>query len=69
MRIKAVIHNAEEGDYWAEVPALPGLYAEGATLDEVEARLRAAVENFLADERRLADASSVEDGRVLEMAL
>ncbi|MDP9375896.1 MAG: type II toxin-antitoxin system HicB family antitoxin, partial [Chloroflexota bacterium] len=65
MRIKAVIHTLDEGGYWAEVPALPGLYAEGATLAEVEARLRAAVENYLADERRLAAASAVESGQVL----
>lgn len=69
MRINAVIHQTEEGDYWAEVPALPGLYAEGATPDEVVANLRAAVERYLADERLLAAASSVEGGRVLALAL
>ena len=24
MKIQAIIHTAEEGGYWAEVPALPG---------------------------------------------
>ncbi len=27
MKIKAIIHPAEEGGYWAEVPALPGCIA------------------------------------------
>jgi len=26
--LKAIIHNAEEGGYWAEVPALPGCVSE-----------------------------------------
>ena len=28
MKIKAIIHLAEEGGYWAEVPALPGCITE-----------------------------------------
>ena len=24
MKIRAVVHEAEEGGYWAEVPAIPG---------------------------------------------
>lgn len=69
MRIKAVVHDAEEGSYWAEIPALPGLFAEGETLAEVEARLRAAVERHLADEGQLAALVTVENGQVLELAL
>ena len=69
MRIKAVVHEAEEGRYWAEIPALPGLFAEGETLAEVEARLWAAVERHLADESRLAALLPVEQGRLLEVAL
>jgi predicted RNase H-like HicB family nuclease len=29
-----VIHRAEEGGWWAEVPALPGCFAQGETLDD-----------------------------------
>jgi hypothetical protein len=32
MTVKAVIHTAEEGGFWAEVPALPGCVAEGETI-------------------------------------
>ena len=46
MRIKAVIHLAEEGGYWAEVPALPGCITEGDTKDEVINNLKDAVEGW-----------------------
>jgi hypothetical protein len=35
VKIKAIIHLAEEGGYWAEVPALPGCITEGETMEEV----------------------------------
>jgi len=49
MKIKAVIHEAPEGGYWAKIPSLPGLYTQGETLDEIEANLREAVELYLSD--------------------
>lgn len=47
MRIKAIIHPAEEGGYWAEVPALPGCITEGETMEEVMANLKDAIEGWL----------------------
>ncbi|MCT7969091.1 type II toxin-antitoxin system HicB family antitoxin [Laspinema sp. D1] len=47
MKIKAIIHPAEEGGYWAEVPALPGCITEGDTLEEVTQNLQDAVEGWL----------------------
>ena len=47
MRIKAIIHQAEEGGYWAEVPALPGCITEGDTMEEVLANLKDAIEGWL----------------------
>jgi predicted RNase H-like HicB family nuclease len=47
MKIKAIIHPAEEGGYWAEVPALPGCITEGDTLSEVTHNLQDAVEGWL----------------------
>ena len=40
MTLKAIIHEAEEGGFWAEVPALPGCFTQGETLPELEANLR-----------------------------
>ncbi len=45
--LKAYIHAAEEGGYWAEVPALPGCITEGDTLDEVVANLNEAITGWL----------------------
>ena len=44
MKIKAVIHEAEEGGYWAEVPAIPGCATQGDTIEELLANLREAIE-------------------------
>lgn len=47
MKIRAIIHPAEEGGYWAEVPALPGCITEGDTIKEVTANLKDAIEGWL----------------------
>jgi len=47
MQIQAVIHDAEEGGYWAEVPALPGCVSQGETLEEVTRNIREAIEGCL----------------------
>jgi predicted RNase H-like HicB family nuclease len=48
MKIKAIIHPAEEGGYWAEVPALPGCITEGDNLEEVTENLKDAIAGWLA---------------------
>jgi predicted RNase H-like HicB family nuclease len=48
VKLKAVIHEAEEGGYWAEVPALPGCVTQGETIDEINTNLREAIEGWLA---------------------
>ena len=45
--LKAYVHAAEEGGYWAEVPALPGCITEGDTLDEVVSNLNEAITGWL----------------------
>jgi len=47
LKLKVIIHKAEEGGYWAEVPALPGCVSEGDTLDETKANIREAIEGYL----------------------
>jgi predicted RNase H-like HicB family nuclease len=60
MKLKVLLHPAEEGGYWAEIPALPGCVSEGDTLDETLANIREAAEGWLevADERAQRDAQS-----------
>lgn len=47
MTVKAIVHPAEEGGFWAEVPAMPGCVTQGETLDEVRKNLREAIEGWL----------------------
>ena len=35
LKLKVVVHEAEEGGFWAEVPAMPGCATEGDTLEEL----------------------------------
>ena len=42
-----VIHDAEEGGYWAEVPSLPGCVSEGETLDEVVSNIKEAIDLYV----------------------
>lgn len=48
MKIKIVIHDAEEGGYWAEVPAIPGCATQGETMSELMVNLREAIAGCLA---------------------
>lgn len=50
MILKAVTHRAEEGGWWAEVPAVPGCFTQGETREELLANLRGAVEGCLSVE-------------------
>ncbi len=47
MEYVLVIHPAEEGGYWAEVPALEGCFAQGETLEELLEDARAAIASHL----------------------
>lgn len=47
MKFRAIIHPAEEGGFWAEVPALPGCATQGETLAELHANLEEAIAGWL----------------------
>jgi predicted RNase H-like HicB family nuclease len=46
MEISIIVHEAEEGGYWAEVPALPGCATQGDSLQELLRNLAEAVEGW-----------------------
>jgi len=52
MKIKVVIHEAEEGGFWAEVPAIPGCATQGETFEDLLHNLYEAVEGCLSVEER-----------------
>jgi predicted RNase H-like HicB family nuclease len=47
MKVKVIIHEAEEGGYWAEVPAIPGCATQGETFQELLTNLYEAIEGCL----------------------
>jgi len=67
MIIRAVVHKAEEGGFWAQVPALPGCATEGETMEELQVNLREAIEAWL-DAGSPQDAGNQED-QILELAV
>lgn len=61
MTITAVIHEAEEGGYWAEVPSLPGCVTEGETVEEAKAALTEAVQGWMAVAHDIAIETAAKD--------
>ena len=47
MKLTIVVHDAEEGGYWAEVPAIAGCVSQGESLDELLENVREAIEGCL----------------------
>jgi predicted RNase H-like HicB family nuclease len=67
MTLKAIVHVAEEGGFWAEVPALPGCVTQGETMEEIQANLREAIDLWLRVDEPAAPLAA--DDRVLELAV
>ena len=67
MKLKVLVHEAEEGGYWAEVPAIPGCATQGETFEELLSNLYEAVEGCLS-----VDISTIPlacNDRILEIAV
>jgi len=47
MKLKIIIHEAEEGGFLAEVPAIPGCMSQGDTMKNLIENLYDAVEGCL----------------------
>jgi predicted RNase H-like HicB family nuclease len=47
MEYTILIHQAEEGGFWSEVPALPGCYSQSETIDETLHNTKEAIESYL----------------------
>ncbi len=47
MVYKVLVHKAEEGGYWAEVPSLPCCVSEGETMEELRANIKEAILGWL----------------------
>jgi predicted RNase H-like HicB family nuclease len=66
MKLKVIVHEAEEGGYWAEVPAIPGCATQGETFEELLENIYEAVEGCLSID--LKPAKRTKKQRVVEIA-
>ncbi len=69
MKIQAIVHAAEEGGFWAEVPALPGCFTQGESMDEIKANLMEAVEGWLETATDRAIHAAGAGSSLLELAI
>ena len=67
MKLKVVVHEAEEGGCWAEVPALPGCATQGDSFEALLSNLYEAVEGCLSVDVRESPAAST--GKILEITM
>jgi len=67
MKIKVIVHEAEEGGYWAEVPAIPGCATQGDTFEELLQNLYEAIEGCLSVD--VTEIETSERDRILEIAV
>ncbi|MGR3311411.1 MAG: type II toxin-antitoxin system HicB family antitoxin [Candidatus Brocadiales bacterium] len=67
MKLKVIVHEAEEGGYWAEVPAILGCATQGETFEELLANLYEAIEGCLSVD--IQDIPISEKDKVMEIAV
>jgi predicted RNase H-like HicB family nuclease len=67
MKLKVIVHEEEEGGYWAEIPAIPGCATQGDTFEELLSNLYEAVEGCLSVD--VSPAQVTAGDRVLEIAV
>lgn len=67
MKLEVVVHEAEEGGYWAEVPSIPGCATQGDSYEELLANVHEAVEGCLSVDVRNVAVSATD--RIIEMAV
>ncbi|QUS59963.1 type II toxin-antitoxin system HicB family antitoxin [Synechocystis sp. PCC 7339] len=65
MNVKAIIHEAEEGGYWAEVPIFSGCYTQGETIEEVMENLKEVISLYVDDQPEKLSQSD----RIVELTL
>ena len=67
MKLKVIIHEADEGGYWAEVPSIPGCATQGASMVELINNLYDAVEGCLSIDLKTIHLESKDT--VMELAI
>ncbi|HEY6806031.1 MAG TPA: type II toxin-antitoxin system HicB family antitoxin [Pyrinomonadaceae bacterium] len=67
MKLQVIIHEAEEGGFWAEVPEVPGCATQGDTIEELLKNVREAVGGCLSVE--VPSISATSEDRILEIVV
>jgi predicted RNase H-like HicB family nuclease len=67
MKLKVIVHEAEEGGYWAEVPAIPGCATQGENFEDLLQNLYEAVEGCLSVD--ISPTQITANERVVEIAI
>ena len=67
MKIKVLVHEAEEGGFWAEVPSIPGCATQGESMDELFANLHEAIQGCLSVDVEKINLSKTD--RLMEIAV
>ena len=67
MKIKVIVHEAEEGGFWAEVPSIIGCATQGETFEELLKNLYEAIEACLSVD--IQDVHISKNDKVLEIAV
>jgi predicted RNase H-like HicB family nuclease len=67
MKLKVVVHDADEGGFWAEVPAIPGCATQGETFEELLKNLYEAVEGCLSVD--ISAGTTSDASRIIEIAV
>ena len=67
MTFHAIVHKAEEGGFWAEVPCIPACATQGETMEELRSNLREAIEGCLSVP--VEELSMETEDQIIELAL
>ena len=68
MKLKVIVHEAEEGGFWAEVPSIPGCATQGESFEELLKNIYEAVEGCLSVDMKPFDPMDTKT-RILEIAV
>lgn len=67
MKLKIIVHEAEEGGFWAEVPGIPGCATQGESFEALLENLYEAIEGCLSVD--IETPSTSENSRIIEIAV
>ena len=67
MKLKVIIHTAEEDGFWAEVPTIAGCDAQGGTIEKLLTNRYKAVEACISID--LEEIEIAENDKILEIVV